>query len=230
MSEDHACPHCSRVFKWGGDDDSHYGTAEGRSEGCGENAYWKLAGHIKADHPDAKGHRCGRRDDGLLSRNDGAAPDFWQKRDGYRACSYCGSMHPDDLFAHIKAGTCQISGTDKNYKIYVDVAHPGKGTPSIFMSSTHEFAGGVLLTEELCDQHALNSYARANYIGHWVKIEPHHGRAHAKFYYQHFDEAQQQSFIDLYNLKKLPLEPRFGLYRLPYFATRSSSSTPAHTD
>jgi hypothetical protein len=42
--------------------------------------------------------------------------------------------------------------------------------------------------------------------------------AHLKFYYQHFDSAQQDRFIELYNERKLPLEPHFGLYVKPYFA------------
>ena len=33
-------------------------------------------------------------------------------------CSYCGSLHPDELFRCIEAGA-EITPTDKNYKIYV---------------------------------------------------------------------------------------------------------------
>lgn len=216
MSHDHACPHCTRVFKWGKDDDSHLGVAAAGPT-CGENAHWKLTGHISAEHP-SEGFLCPRRGEGVYGAS-AKHRDHWGVRDGYRACSYCGSMHPDDLFAHIEAGTCKISGTDKNYKIYVDVAHPDKGKPAIFSSCSHKTPGYVFLTKELCDQRGLDSYARAEYVGEYVKIEPHHGNAHAKFYYQHFDEAQQQRFIELYNAKKLPLEPQFGLYRKPYFAT-----------
>jgi hypothetical protein len=44
----------------------------------------------------------------------------------------------------------------------------------------------------------------------------------------HANAAQQQRFIDLYNEKKLPLEPMFGLYRRPYFAkTVTSPATTA---
>jgi hypothetical protein len=92
------------------------------------------------------------------------------------------------------------------------------------MSSTHQFAGGVLLTEELCDEYELDSYAREHYVGRWVKIEPRSERAHLKFYYQHFDDAQQQRFIDLNNERKLPLEPMFGLCVKPYFARAVSSA------
>lgn len=33
-------------------------------------------------------------------------------------CSYCGSMHPDELFRAIEEGV-EITPTDKSYKIYV---------------------------------------------------------------------------------------------------------------
>jgi hypothetical protein len=171
MSGPQACSCCPKVFTWGRDEDSHLAVAAA-GESCAENAYWKLKGHMAAEHPN-EGHRCGRRGD-LLARDDGSK-DWWSTSRGLRTCSYCGSLHPDDLFAAIEAGTCrQISGTDKNYKIYVDMGAAG-------------------------------------------------GSSHAKFYYQHFDEAQRDRFIALYNEKKLPLEPRFGLYVLPYFARQADA-------
>lgn len=47
--------------------------------------------------------------------------DTWYERDGARACSYCGSMHPDDLFLAIETGR-KVTPTDKSYKLYVDGA------------------------------------------------------------------------------------------------------------
>lgn len=35
-----------------------------------------------------------------------------------RTCSYCGSLHPDDLFALITIGL-ELGPTDKSYKMYV---------------------------------------------------------------------------------------------------------------
>lgn len=69
--------------------------------------------------------RCGRRDDAFsFNRDDGEAPDTWDLGpDGNRTCSYCGSIHPDDLMAICeKAITDErygIEGTVKNYKVYV---------------------------------------------------------------------------------------------------------------
>lgn len=79
-----------------------------------------------------KTHFCGRRDDmnafvasvrgeKLAPRVDPPKLDHWRPpRDGerYRTCSYCGSMHPDDLFTEIENGH-ELGPTDKNYKVYV---------------------------------------------------------------------------------------------------------------
>lgn len=230
MSSPQACSYCPKVFTWGKDKDSHLGVAAAGPT-CGENAYWKLAGHMAAEHP-SEGHRCGRRND-LFARDDGSK-DWWGKSRGHRSCSYCGSMHPDDLFAAIDAGTCQISGTDKNYKIYVDVPHPGAGEPCVLSSANFDFGDGAIkVTPENIDTLPLSDAQRKDWRDdkgqreHWVRVTPRPANAHAKFYYQHFDDAQQQRFLDLYNEKKLPLEPRFGLYVLPYFARAAAAPSEA---
>lgn len=80
-----------------------------------------LLGKARTGEP----QRCGRRDDFLApNRDDGVAPDVWESRAGVRACSYCGSMHPDDVFAAIEAGK-MLDPTDKNYKVYV------RGVPGV---------------------------------------------------------------------------------------------------
>lgn len=146
----------------------------------------------------------------------------WHARDGYRACNYCGSMHPEDLFAAIEAGA-QIDGTDKNYKIYVNTPHPDAEKPCVLSSANYDFGGGAIkVTDENVNTLPLDDYQRKHYNdgSHWVRIQPRPPMAHAKFYFYHFDEAQMIRFIELYNTKKLNLEPMFGLYRMPYFMAR----------
>ena len=69
--------------------------------------------------------RCGRRDDMFsLNRNDGPFPDTWDLGpDGFRTCSYCGSIHPDDLMVICERTLTDeryaVDGTDKGYKVYV---------------------------------------------------------------------------------------------------------------
>ncbi len=217
----HACPYCDASFNWGKDAASPLGVKAGGTPGCGENAFWKLHGHIAAAHP-SEGFDCPRSGESArLLRKEHR--DHWFMRDGYRSCSYCGSMHPEDLFAAIDAGTAAISGTDKNYKIYVDM--PAKmGGKAIYSSCSHETPGYTLLTTELCDQHGLDSYAREHYVGSWVKIEDRSPKVHLKFYYQHLDEAGQDRFIEAFNAKKLKLNS-FGLYVAPYFARKVGKPT-----
>lgn len=75
--------------------------------------------------------RCGRRDEGgWWGRTDDLTPDTWDRGpDGNRTCSYCGSLHPEDFFALVKAAADagpdagddvpSIDPSDKGYKVYV---------------------------------------------------------------------------------------------------------------
>jgi hypothetical protein len=48
-------------------------------------------------------------------------------RETYRTCSYCGSMHPEDLFTALQAGA-RLGITDKLYKFYVEgIPNPKAG-------------------------------------------------------------------------------------------------------
>jgi hypothetical protein len=78
---------------------------------------------ISAGLPRIKGtepQTCGRRmsELGPWKREDGL--DTWNKIGEDRVCSFCGSMHPEDLLALIKQkGMNVVQGTDKGYKFYV---------------------------------------------------------------------------------------------------------------
>jgi hypothetical protein len=71
------------------------------------------------------------RDNGPF-KNSGNGLDRWQKfkSNGDRVCSYCGSLHPEDFFALVKAcaetdaevpyeTATRIEPSDKGYKVYV---------------------------------------------------------------------------------------------------------------
>lgn len=73
---------------------------------------------------------CGRRGDNMFPIPVGL--DRWLKfkTNGNRVCSYCGSLHPDDMFALVKqsgdapidalhGSVIEIEQSDKSYKIYV---------------------------------------------------------------------------------------------------------------
>lgn len=50
----------------------------------------------------------------------------WEDRGGYRACSWDGSMHPDDFMEYVKAGKL-VGSTDKSYKFYAHDTDAGFG-------------------------------------------------------------------------------------------------------
>lgn len=118
----HVCPECSRSFAWGADDDSAIVDAKGkRWLSCRENAHWKLTFHFEEDHPD-KGFAC---PEGSSQRLQPGSRDYWRKQpNGDRACSACGSLHPDDWMrltrlAADPASEVRIERSDKGYKWYV---------------------------------------------------------------------------------------------------------------
>lgn len=45
--------------------------------------------------------------------------DRWVRVGNDRCCSFCGSMHPDDLSAALDLETTKIDVSDKRYKVYV---------------------------------------------------------------------------------------------------------------
>lgn len=54
-------------------------------------------------------------------------PDEWRDEGGgVRTCSYCGSLHPEDVFRAAENGVA-FTPTDKNYKVYVDLKVRGAG-------------------------------------------------------------------------------------------------------
>jgi len=124
-------------------------------------------------------------------------------------------MHPEDFFAAITSGHMLI-GTDKNYKVYVEVPHPFAGKIiAVGSESGPAFdAEGKPNKDDL----TLLEKARGRYDRKIMGTAP--AMTQAKFYWQHLDEAGMDRFIELYNAKKINLEPRFGLYRAPFFATK----------
>lgn len=86
--------------------------------------------------------RCGRRDDMFaMNRGDGPQPDTWDLGpDSNRTCSYCGSLHPDDLMkiCHLVMTDERyaIEGTTKSYKVYVSqpgVRNASEGAVKFYM-------------------------------------------------------------------------------------------------
>lgn len=64
---------------------------------------------------------CPRRmaDWGPWEREEGLDGFEMRRSDRFLSCTFCGSMHPDDLLEAIREGQ-EIGPTDKSYKLYVD--------------------------------------------------------------------------------------------------------------
>jgi hypothetical protein len=71
---------------------------------------------------------CPRRSESMGPwKMDEENADSWRILSDYRAvrqkaCSFCGSLHPDDFMAAVRAGE-KVGPTDKNYKAYLGEGH-----------------------------------------------------------------------------------------------------------
>jgi hypothetical protein len=107
---------------------------------------------------------CPRRRESSLGDRNFPGPDHWErhKSNGDRVCSYCGSLHPDDLFRLVKASAeapedaeyrtvVEIEPSDKAYKIYVDqpgVRNAGEGGIKFYTSHLpRDSEGKIAVTE-----------------------------------------------------------------------------------
>ena len=208
MNDDKKCAICGRAFKWGADEDSGLAIKAGGPT-CSENAYWKLNGHMTAEHSD-QFFTCPRAAEGFGSLRE--MPAFW---DAEGTCSYCGSISPEKFFEAVKAGA-KLGPTDKNYKVYIDLPNPNAGEPTIYSSSNCDEPPGpgyVEATPEICAQ-----YGWRNWGAKWVKPEPALPTLHEKFYFQHFSQEQRKQFVEMMNAKSLNLDYPGYFYRLPFFA------------
>jgi hypothetical protein len=87
--------------------------------------------------------RCGRRGSQFFDgKTEALLPDTWNLGpDGNRTCSYCGSIHPDDLMKicrlSLEDPRYGIEGTTKSYKVYVKqpgVRNAGEGAIKFYMA------------------------------------------------------------------------------------------------
>lgn len=148
--------------------------------------------------------------------------DHWRKD---HTCSYCGSLNPVVLLEHMAAGTCNLGPTDKNYKAYVDLPHTQPNKLRVVSQVNYDIGERTPFGDR-------SKWRKANVLNRivwklspstqWFMLEPNGPTRHAKFYFQHFDDAQQQQFIDLLNAKACEIDYPGHFYRLPYFITRGA--------
>lgn len=86
--------------------------------------------------------KCGRRVESWMGETNDPLPDTWDiGPDGNRTCSYCGSIHPDDLIQICRKVESNpgyaIEGTTKSYKVYVrqpGVRNASEGAIKFYMA------------------------------------------------------------------------------------------------
>lgn len=214
--EPHVCPECQKVFGWGRDADSAMVERQGEQWlSCAENAHWKLAFHMAEQHPTA-GFLCPRRAETVMTMVSRDGRDWWDQRDGHKACSYCGSLSPEEFFAAVKAGHAVVP-TDKNYKAYVDLPNPQVGqTIEIGSESGPAFRDGKQTRDDLTDEEKRTGKYRRVIMGKASAT------ISAKFYFQHLSDQERDRFIELLNAKKMKLAMPGHFYVTPFFAKRRS--------
>jgi hypothetical protein len=122
--------------------------------------------------------------------------------DSSNHCDYCGSLHQDAFMERLEAGTISISGTDKNYKVYVE--NKG-GEEFVFMYRPMS-----------CTYKGEPDGTFDSSKATWVTQK----RSHTKFYWYHLSEEQQVKFIE-HNANKVQYTNGDRLYVLPFFVKRN---------
>lgn len=166
---------------------------------------------------------CARRMSEFGPWDRGENLDTWDvDRDGFRTCSFCGSLHPDDVLAHLRNGV-EIHPTDKNYKGYLMAPDPKAGQRRIDgMSNANERPGAnwIQVTEEHLPELRAAGWGTENKVGQWMLYAEHSALAQVKFYYQHFNEEHRREFIEMANARKLNIGYPGHFYVLPFFCKR----------
>jgi hypothetical protein len=166
-------------------------------------------------------HTCPRRGETGMDRDDtpfrgaGSNLDDWYDREGYRVCSYCGSMHPDDLMEAVRNGS-EIGPTDKSYKFYVDVPNKTPDKPALVGVSNHDGNAGWRPWSELTrEEKRIVKHERGGNAAerksrfYWFSTRE---SIHLKFYTGHFGEEAAWEFFRLWRTG----EVRWGYPGHPY--------------
>lgn len=151
-------------------------------------------------------------------RRDGK--DWWDRRDGHRACSYCGSLSPDELFAAIEAG-CELGPTDKSYKVYVDLPEPNPDQMRVVSAATSKPDHGNWVQASEENRAVIEASGWTYREGEWIQFGAKGPTINAKFYFQHLSEDECMRFVDLFNAKKIKIGSPGHFYVFPFFMKRA---------
>lgn len=148
-----------------------------------------------------------------------------------RYCSYDGSMHPDEFMVWLEQPGTQLTPTDKNYKVYIDVDsdedpaelrvvsvigfEPAeKGPPWPFDPAN---PGDWRRVSPEDDPLLLENGWRDHSHYTWIRTLKRGSHRESKFYFEHLSDEQKTRFVELLNEGKLSLRAPGYFYRLPFF-------------
>lgn len=164
-------------------------------------------------------HFCPRRNESPFGMRDSEPrPDTWRQRDGIRACSYCGSVHPDDFFAALGAGN-EVGPTDKSYKVYIKIADPLAGTDRVVSAIAHDPDDADRSGWVKADPAVLKRDGWTSDGYKWMRFTTRGPQRDCKFYFQHLSPEQQQRFIDMLNAKTMNIGYPGHFYVRPFFVS-----------
>lgn len=147
----------------------------------------------------------------------------------FRTCSYCGSMHPEDLYRAVLAGAT-LGGADWKYgwphKFYVDLPNPAAGQLRGGTSTTiggwgSEVGMSLEALKAKHPQYADWEWTERKEGGYRVtKFSPAPAQTHAKFYNEHLKDLEAPAFQALARLIEERAKVRFTMLdgRLRYAA------------
>lgn len=165
-------------------------------------------------------HTCGRRAESGMDVEGSPFRGAGKNLDSYRedgTCSYCGSLDPAILFARLEAGDVELGPTDKNYKVYVN-NRGGAPFKQTYRDCYEKDEQGRMKFKTVEGGQRIAAIKEPVCHGpddckHWVTREI----DHAKFYFQHLDDAGKERFVQMLNDKKLNIGYPGYFYRMPYF-------------
>lgn len=136
----------------------------------------------------------GMADPGSMFKHAGVDLDTYQKRDGHKHCSYCGSLSGVEFLAAVEAGV-EVGPTDKSYKLYMDL--PRNSTAPVVLSSTNRLDDPSYTRYEDLTV-AQRKAVTMTEPEQWAYSFHVPATTHEKFYTHHFSEEQGWAFWDLH--------------------------------
>lgn len=164
-----------------------------------------------------------------------------ERKDPYHispTCSYCGSISQEAFLKAVEQGL-QITPTDKNYKVYVEIPNDEPDALRVIGGSNSKenpigsFGKSATYCKLECDM-TDEEFEMAKNQGwlvedrrqsgrdqtQWICFGPTGAIKHGKFYFDHLDEEGRKRFIELHNNHTMQLAYPGHFYTTPYFVRK----------